>query len=310
MYNHYSVMLQEAIDLLAIKADGVYVDMTLGGSGHAKEIYQRLNSAGKLIAFDQDLMAIENAQQIFKNKENVYLLNCNFAQLKSELAKLNIEKIDGVIFDLGVSSMQLDLAERGFSYRFDAKLDMRMNQQQSLSAYEVINNYSFNDLMRILIKYGEVKNAKAIVRSIEKSRIEKPITTTFELVEVIKKALPQAVLKKKGHPAKQIFQAIRIEVNQELAVFEKALYQAIELLNVAGRVVVISFHSLEDRICKRVFKEYTTSQLSKDIVDIRGLEDIKYRLIKSKVVVPSVDELQENNRSKSSKMRAIEKIKE
>jgi len=301
-------MLDESIKLLNIKPDGVYVDMTLGGAGHAKAIFEKLNK-GKLICFDQDILAIDNAREVFVGKDNVYLINKNFEFFKETIEDLNIDSVDGVIFDLGVSSMQFDLPERGFSYRYDAKLDMRMNQDAQLSAYEVVNNYPFNDLVRIISRYGEEKFAVQIVRNIEKAREKQPIETTFELVEIIKQSLPQAVLKKKGHPAKKTFQAIRIEVNKELEVFEKALVDAIESLNVSGRVVVISFHSLEDRLCKNIFKEYTTSKLPKDLVDVRGMEDVKYQLVKNKVVLPSDDELSENSRSKSSKLRVIEKTR-
>ncbi|MDF9866819.1 16S rRNA (cytosine1402-N4)-methyltransferase [Bacilli bacterium PM5-3] len=309
MFNHYSVMLEESINLLNIKPSGTYVDMTLGGAGHSQAIYNKLDN-GRLICFDQDDLAISNAKNVFENKDNVFLINKNFANYQETLNELGINGVDGVIFDLGVSSMQFDIPERGFSYRFDAKLDMRMNQNSSLSAYEVVNDYSFHDLLRIISRYGEEKYAKQIARNIEKNREDKKIETTFELVEIIKKSLPQSVLKKKGHPAKKTFQAIRIEVNKELEVFEKALVAAIESLNVGGRVVVISFHSLEDRLCKNIFKEYTTSKLPKDLVDISGIEDIKYKLVKSKVVLPSESELSENSRSKSSKLRVIEKIKE
>lgn len=306
MFNHYSVMLTEAIKLLDIKPDGIYVDMTLGGAGHSQAIYQQLNKSGLLICFDQDQLAIDNAQKIFKNKENVIIIKANFSQLKQELEKLNIEKVDGFIFDLGVSSMQLDEKERGFSYRFDYRLDMRMNQDQEYSAYDLVNQASFNDLVYYLSRYGEEKFAKQIARNIEKKRQDKPIETTFELVEIIKQSLPQAVLKKQGHPAKKTFQAIRIAVNNELEVFEQALYQAVDLLNVNGRIVVITFHSLEDRLCKQIFKEYTTSKLPKQII---AEDDVKYRLINSKVIVASEEELNENRRSKPSKMRAIERVK-
>lgn len=308
MFNHQSVLLNEVIDYLNIKPDGIYVDMTLGGAGHAKEIYSKLNNDGLLIAIDQDIIAIENAQAIFKNKTNVIIEKSNFENIQDILIKHNIQKVDGILFDLGVSSMQFDEADRGFSYRFDAKLDMRMNQEQSLSAYQVVNEYSFNELMFILSRYGEEKYAKNIARAIEKKRDLKPIETTFELVEIIKSALPQAVLKKKGHPAKQTFQAIRIEVNQELSVFKKALDIAINSLKSQGRVVVISFHSLEDRLTKLKFKEYTTSTLPKEIIDFNNIENIEYKLITRKAISPSDNELDSNKRAKSSKLRVIEKI--
>lgn len=309
MFNHYSVMLKESIELLDINPDGIYVDMTLGGAGHSQEIVKKLNK-GKLFSFDQDIVAIANAREVFKDDNHVEIIQSNFVAVKDELLTRNINRIDGAIFDLGVSSVQFDEAERGFSYRFNSKLDMRMNQEQELSAYQVVNEYSFHDLMKVIVQYGEEKFAKQIARNIEKARLEKPIETTFELVDIIKSSMPQAYLRKKGHPAKKTFQAIRIEVNKELEVFEKALRDVIEMLNVNGRVVVITFHSLEDKICKRIFKEYTVSQLPKDIRNLGVEDEIRYELVKNKVVLPTDDELSENSRSKSSKLRVIKKIKE
>ena len=309
MFDHYSVMLKESIELLAIKPNGVYLDMTLGGSGHSLEIAKQLNKDGKLICFDQDETAIENAKNVFLDFSNVHIIKANFNDFERYLDEMNIDKIDGVIFDLGVSSVQFDSKERGFSYRFDSKLDMRMDQDKEKSAYDIVNDYSFSDLQYILKKYGEEKYAKQIARKIEAYRADKKIETTFELVEIIKSSLPQAYLKKKGHPAKKIFQALRIEVNDELNVFEKTLDKVINRLNLNGRVVVITFHSLEDKICKRIFKEYTTSKIPKEIPILDGMNDVYYRLINSKVVIPSDDELSENRRSKSSKLRAIEKIR-
>lgn len=308
MFDHYSVMLQESIDMLDIKPDGIYVDMTLGGAGHAQAIYQKLNDKGRLICFDQDITAINHAREVFKDKDNVYLFNENFNYIDQALAQLKIDKVDGILFDLGVSSVQLDQQERGFSYRYDARLDMRMNQDAPLDAYYVVNNYAFNDLVRVINKYGEEKFAKQIARNIEKAREEKPIETTFELVEIIKKSMPQAVLKKKGHPAKKTFQAIRIEVNNELEIFETALNKSVELLKPHGRVVVISFHSLEDRIAKKLFKKLTTSKIPSRVPITQDQDDIEYRLINSKVIQPSLDELVENNRSKPSKLRVLEKL--
>lgn len=308
MFDHYSVMLEESVELLNIKPDGIYVDMTLGGAGHAQAIYQHLSKEGKLICFDQDRTAIEHAEAIFKDQANVYLFNENFAYIDQALNELNISKVDGIIFDLGVSSMQLDQKERGFSYRFDARLDMRMNQDAVLDAYYVVNNYSFHDLMSVIAKYGEEKFAKQIARNIEKARAEKPITTTFELVDIIKKSMPQAALKKKGHPAKKTFQAIRIEVNKELEVFETALQKSINLLNPKGRIVVISFHSLEDRITKKLFKQVTTSNIPRKVPITQDQDDVKYRLVNTKVIKPSLDELAENNRSKPGRLRVLEKL--
>ncbi|MEG0283566.1 MAG: 16S rRNA (cytosine(1402)-N(4))-methyltransferase RsmH [Erysipelotrichales bacterium] len=308
MFNHYSVMLNESIEQLNIKPDGIYVDMTLGGAGHSKAIMDKLDQ-GQLICFDQDIVAINNAKKAFKDNDNVSLVHNNFSSYKESLNQLGIDKVDGVIFDLGVSSVQFDTQERGFSYRFDARLDMRMNQEASLSAFEVVNEYEFKDLHYILARYGEEKFAKQIARNIEKERSIKPIETTFELVEIIKKSMPQAALKKKGHPAKKTFQAIRIEVNKELDVFEKSLHDAIESLNVGGRVVVITFHSLEDRMAKKIFKEYSTSNVPKGMPIVEGVNDVNYKMINSKVILPSDEELDENRRSKSSKLRVIEKIK-
>jgi 16S rRNA (cytosine1402-N4)-methyltransferase len=301
---HQSVLLKESIQLLQIKEDGIYVDMTLGAGGHSQAILDSLSDKGLLVSFDQDSLAINNAIEKFKDYSNFKVVHANFKDVKKELLNLNIERVDGFIYDLGVSSMQLDIKERGFSYNSDALLDMRMNQEQKLSAYEVVNEYSEKDLINILYRYGEEKNAKLIVKSIIKNR---PIKTTLELVSVIKEALPQKVLKKKGHPAKQTFQAIRIEVNQELAVIEQSLHQAISMLNYEGRVVVISFHSLEDRLVKNIFKEYTTSKLPKELVDVRGLEKIDYQLINKKVILPSDEEIMHNNRAHSSKLRCIER---
>lgn len=308
MFNHQSVLLNESINNLNIKPNGVYVDMTLGGAGHSQAIYEKLNKNGLLICIDQDIKAIENARKIFENKKNLIIEKCNFSNIEDVLDKYQVDKVDGFLFDLGVSSVQFDEGNRGFSYRFDAKLDMRMNQDQPLSAYEVVNDYQFKDLLYIFSRYGEEKYSKNIARNIEKARAIKPIETTFELVEIIKNSLPQTVLKKKGHPAKKIFQAIRIEVNQELEVLKSALHVAIKRLNSEGRIVVISFHSLEDRITKDIFKEYTTSTLPKEIVDLNNIENIQYKIINKKAISPTQEELEENARSKSSKLRVIEKI--
>jgi len=308
MFEHYSVMLEECIEMLNIKPDGIYVDMTTGGAGHSQKIYEQLSAKGKLICFDQDIVAIEHAKKVFAGKENVFIVQSNFEHVKEALTKLDIYKVDGFLFDLGVSSVQFDTPERGFSYRFDAKLDMRMNQQSALSAYEIVNEYDFNQIKNILQNYGDEKFAKQIARNIEKQRMVKPIETTFELVEVIKSSLPQKVLKEKGHPAKKSFQALRIAVNNELQVFEKALLDCCDLLNIEGRICVITFHSGEDKICKNVFKELTTSKIPKD-VPIFNNDDIDYKLVNTKRIKPSKSELDENNRSHSSILRVIEKIK-
>lgn len=305
---HYSVLLNESIEMLNIKPDGIYIDCTLGGGGHAEKILQKL-STGHLYAFDQDIYAIEKAKERLKQFSNqLTIINSNFSNLKNELNNLNIEHIDGVVYDLGVSSFQFDLPERGFSYRFDGPLDMRMNQDSTFSAYDVVNNYSFADLKRILYEYGEEKFAPVIAKMIVKTREKQPITTTFELVEVIKKALPASALRKTGHPAKQTFQAIRIEVNQELEVLKNSLNDAIKMLNQSGRVVVITFHSLEDRIVKQIFKQYTTYNLPKGLPYIPEHLKLEYQLVNSKVILPSEEELKENKRSHSAKLRCIEKF--
>lgn len=307
-YTHYSVLLKESIDMLNIKPDGIYVDCTLGGGGHSLEILKKLTT-GHLYAFDQDKYAIEKARlRLIDHLDKLTIINTNFANILPALNDLGVEHVDGIIYDLGVSSFQFDIPERGFSYRFDGPLDMRMNQDGSLSAYDIINNYSENELKRILYEYGEEKFAPSIARLIVKTRATKPIETTFELVEVIKKALPAAVLRKPGHPAKQTFQALRIEVNGELDVLKESLEDALKLLNKEGRVVVITFQSLEDRIVKQLFKKYTTLDIPKGLPFVPDYMKVEYKLVNSKVILPSDNELAENQRSHSAKMRGIEKL--
>lgn len=302
---HYSVMLNETIDLLNIKEDGIYVDGTLGRAGHSKEIVKRLKN-GRLYCFDKDLDAINESKKILKD----YLDKVTFIHDSFENIGKYIKEIDGFLLDLGVSSPQFDDGERGFSYRFNARLDMRMDKTQELDAYKVINEYSFNSLVNILYKYGEEKNAKLIARGIEKSRLNKPIETTFELVDVIKKSLPMKVLNKKGHPAKQTFQAIRIEVNNEIEVLEKSIEDACKLLNINGRGVVITFHSLEDRIVKTLFNKLSTvEKIDKRIPLLPNeIESADYILLNKKPIVASEKELEENNRSHSAKLRGLERI--
>ena len=306
MYTHKTVLLNEAVDMLAVKPDGIYVDATTGGGGHSSLILEKL-STGHLYCFDQDEYAFTKSKpRLDAIGSNYTFVHANFSNLKEELAKLNVDKIDGIIYDLGVSSFQLDIEERGFSYRFDAPLDMRMNQEQEFSAYNLINEYSYEDLVKVLFAYGEESFAKNIAREIEKSRVKKPIETTFELVDIIKRALPQKVLNKKGHPAKQTFQALRIAVNDELRVFEKSINEALDMLNEGGRACVITFHSLEDRICKKVFKERSTLDIPKGVPMIIK-EEAPFELITKKPVLPSDEEVLENNRSHSAKMRVIRK---
>ena len=302
---HYSVMLNETIDLLNIKEDGIYVDGTLGRAGHSKEIVKRLKN-GRLYCFDKDLDAIKESKEILKD----YLDKVIFIHDSFENISKYVKKIDGFLMDLGVSSPQFDDGERGFSYRFNARLDMRMDKTQELDAYKVVNEYSFNELVSILYKYGEEKNAKLIARGIEKSRLNKPIETTLELVDVIKKSLPMRVLNKKGHPAKQTFQAIRIEVNNEIEVLEKSIEDACELLNVNGRGVVITFHSLEDRIVKTLFNKLSTvEKIDKRIPVLPNeIESADYILLNKKPIIASSKELEENNRSHSAKLRGLERV--
>jgi S-adenosyl-methyltransferase MraW len=260
-FQHETVLLEEAAEGLNIKPNGIYVDCTLGGAGHSLRILEELNEEGHLYAFDQDDFAIEQAKITLKHgieKGQVTLVEDNFRNLTENLAKLGVEKVDGVLYDLGVSSPQLDDGDRGFSYNYDADLDMRMNQDQPLTAYDIVNQWEYNDLVRILFQYGEEKFSKQIARRIEQHREVKPIETTFELVDIIKEAIPAPARRTGGHPAKRTFQAIRIAVNDELNAVSESIEQAIKLINVDGRISVITFHSLEDRIVKQLFKEYST----------------------------------------------------
>lgn len=306
---HRSVLLNECIDNLNIKNDGIYVDATLGYAGHSSEILKKL-STGHLYCFDQDDFAILKSREKLSEISNNYtIIRSNFANLKNELKKLNIDGIDGILFDLGVSSVQLDQADRGFSFHNDAKLDMRMDTNSSLSAYDVVNTYSYNDLVRILRDYGEEKYASSIAKNIVKIREEKAIETTLELVDIIKNSMPMKA-KRDGHPARRSFQAIRIEVNKELDVLKTGLKDAIEMLNVGGRVCVISFHSLEDKIVKKMFQEY--SEVSDDVKKLPFIPEEflpKYKVI-SKGITASKEELTENSRSHSARLRVIEKIKD
>ena len=307
-YNHISVLLNESIQQLNIKKNGVYVDCTLGGGGHSSEILKRIPN-GHLYAFDQDSFAINTADEKLKKiASNYTLINENFVNIKVALEEENVYGVDGILYDLGVSSFQLDIPERGFSYRFDGPLDMRMDQTAELDAYTVVNTYDEKSLVRILFEYGEEKFARLIARKIVSEREKKPIETTLELVEIIKKALPASALRNSSHPAKQTFQAIRIEVNHELDILKKALEDGLSLLNKNGRMVVITFHSLEDRIVKKFFKEKTTLQLPKDLPYIPEGYEIEFKLINSKVILPSESEISNNLRSHSAKMRVIEKI--
>lgn len=311
MFHHVSVMLNETIDYLNIKEDGVYVDCTLGGAGHALYLLNQLNDKGRLIAIDQDLTAIENAKEVLKEHlHKVTFVHNNFRELTNILNELEIDKVDGIYYDLGVSSPQLDVPERGFSYHNDAKLDMRMDQTQSLSAYEVVNQWSYEALVKIFYRYGEEKFSKQIARRIESHREQQPIETTLELVDVIKEGIPAKARRKGGHPAKRVFQAIRIAVNDELSAFEDSVEQAIECVKVGGRISVITFHSLEDRLCKQIFQEF---EKGPDVP--RGLPVIpeaytpKLKRVNRKPITATDDDLNENNRARSAKLRVAEILK-
>lgn len=307
MYKHISVLLNESLDYLNIDPNGIYVDCTLGGGGHSFEILSRLDK-GHLYCFDQDDYAISRAtEKLDTLQKNYTIIKSNFVNIKEKLNELGIDKVDGILYDLGVSSFQFDIPERGFSYNYDAPLDMRMDQSRELTAEKIVNEYSFHDIQRILLRYGEEKQAKYIARKIEQVRKDKPIKTTFELVDVIKSALPQKILNKKGHPAKKAFQALRIAVNDELQVFEKSLEQAFDLLNKDGRVVVITFHSLEDRIAKTMMKERSVLDIPKHIPITPDMKP-EFELLYRKVILPTEEELQLNNRAHSAKLRAIKKL--
>lgn len=310
MFKHTTVLLKETVDGLNVKEDGTYVDCTLGGAGHSSYLLSKLSQKGHLYAFDQDDVALDNAKEKLASYEGqVTFIKSNFRYLAEELKALGVEKVDGIIFDLGVSSPQLDTPERGFSYHHDAPLDMRMDQQSDVSAYEVVNVWPYEALVKIFFKYGEEKFSKQIARKIEAQRENNPIKTTGELVEIIKDAIPAPARRKGGHPAKRIFQAIRIAVNDELKVFEEAIEQSIELLKPEGRVSVITFHSLEDRICKSAFKEAATPpELPRNMPVIPEGYEPKAKLVTRKPILPSEEELEENNRARSAKLRIIEKL--
>ena len=306
---HVSVLLNESISSLNLKENSIIVDATLGYGGHSSSILDRIKK-GYLFAFDQDSEAIRHStDRLSKIGTNFTIIKSNFKNMKEELNKRGVEHVDGVLFDLGVSSPQLDDASRGFSFHEDAPLDMRMDQSQSLTAYDVVNNYSKEELARIFLKYGEDKFSNNIAKKIVEYRENKKIETTLELVEIIKTAVPMKFRIDK-HPARQIFQAIRIEVNHELDVIEPALNQAMELLNVGGRIAVITFHSLEDRLVKNIFREKCSIDEK-----LKGLPNIPeeylpdFRLVENKAIVPSEEELERNPRARSSKLRVIERVK-
>jgi len=309
MGEHESVLKNEAVEALNIKPDGVYVDCTLGRAGHTLEIAKQLNEKGTIIGFDQDITAIEAAKSTLAAYDPI-LIHHNFRHLKEALNERGITEVDGILFDIGVSSPQFDDGSRGFSYQYDAALDMRMDQSQTLTAMEIVNDWSYEQLVRIFYTYSEEKFSKQIARNIERVRKEKKIETTFQLVDIIKSSIPAAARRKGGHPAKRTFQALRIAVNDELGAIEDALHQAAKLTKVGGRVAVITFHSLEDRICKLMFQAWSTEKPTPRGLPIVPEENkAPYRRITRKPIVPSDEEITTNRRARSAKLRVVEKIR-
>lgn len=304
---HKSVLLEECLEYLNIQEDSIIVDCTLGYGGHSSNILKKIKR-GFLFAFDQDEEAINSSKKrLDEISDNYEIIKSNFENIKEELKKRNINKVNGILYDIGVSSPQLDESERGFSFHKDARLDMRMDQTKKFSAYELINTYEYNDLIRIFKEYGEEKYSNSIARNIIKEREKRPIETTMELVEIIKNSVPEKY-KREKHPARKVFQAIRIEVNNELGVFEKSLKDALELIDINGRICVITFHSLEDKICKEIFK--SVSEIDKNIKKLPIIPEEfqpKYKIIAN--IKPSKNELESNPRSRSAKLRVIERIK-
>ncbi|MDF0479423.1 16S rRNA (cytosine(1402)-N(4))-methyltransferase RsmH [Vagococcus sp. PNs007] len=310
-FNHTTVLLNETVDMLDIKEDGIYIDCTLGGAGHSSYLLSQLSEEGHLYAFDQDQIAIDNAKvklAEYVEKGMVTFVKSNFRYLEQEMSSLGVSEVDGILYDLGVSSPQLDEAERGFSYHQDAPLDMRMDQDSPLTARDLINEYDYHELVKIFYRYGEEKFSKQIAREIERVRQIKPIETTGELVEIIKDVIPAPARRKGGHPAKRVFQAVRIAVNDELAVVEESLEQAIRILGKDGRISVITFHSLEDRIVKTIFKEYSQPKDTPPGLPVIPDEfQPILKLVNRKPVLPSDEELEANNRARSAKLRVAEK---
>lgn len=309
-FHHVSVLLDECIDNLNIKPDGVYVDCTMGGAGHSKEIVKRLSKDGLFIGFDQDINAINTAKErLSEYSDRVKFVHSNFQNLKNELEKIGVYKVDGVLADLGVSSHQLDEADRGFSYMQDAPLDMRMDIRCSFSAYDVVNTYSEAELSKIIKDYGEDNWAKRIAKFIVEGRKEKNIETTGELVEIIKKAIPKKARIDGPHPAKRTFQAIRIEVNNELGVITEMIDDAASIMNDGGRICIITFHSLEDRIVKNAFRDLATDCICPPHIPICQCDkEALVKVITRKPILPTDKEIEENPRSRSAKLRVAERI--
>ncbi|WP_225047379.1 16S rRNA (cytosine(1402)-N(4))-methyltransferase RsmH [Lacticaseibacillus kribbianus] len=307
-FKHETVLLKEATAALAIQPTGTYVDCTLGRGGHTRRILDALTT-GQLYAFDQDAAAITAVEATLGDRPNLHLIHKNFRAIKDALAERGVTQVDGILYDLGVSSPQFDDSKRGFSYRFDAPLDMRMDQSQALTARTVINDWSFQDLVRIFSRYGEEKFAKPIARQIERARAEKPIETTFELVELIKAGIPAAARRTGGHPAKRVFQAVRIAVNDELSALEDSLTAALTLLAPGGRISVITFQSLEDRLVKTMFREATAlPDLPRDLPVVPAGLTPDFVLPVRKPILPDEAELAANHRAHSAKLRVIEKL--
>ena len=309
VFVHKSVLLKETIDGLKIKPDGIYVDGTLGGGGHASEVARRLSDKGSIIGIDQDAAAIEAAGIRLKDfGEKVIIVRSNYCDMKSQLGKLGIDKVDGIVLDLGVSSYQLDTAERGFSYREDAPLDMRMDRRQKMTARDIVNDYEERELYRVIRDYGEDKFAKNIAKHIVAARQKAPIETTGQLTEIIRASIPMKFQKKSGHPAKRTFQAIRIELNQELEVLKNSLDAMIDLLNPGGRLCIITFHSLEDRIVKSAFRKNENPCTCPSDFPVCVCGKIsKGSIITRKPILPSKEEMEENSRAKSAKLRIFER---
>ena len=308
-FKHVSVLLDECIEGLNIKENGIYVDCTLGGAGHSSEIIKRLSKNGTLIGIDQDKDALKAAGERLKDYENKKLVHSNFYRIGSVIEELELEGVDGILMDLGVSSYQLDNAERGFSYMQDAPLDMRMNRDDDFSAYDIVNGYSEEELWKIIRDYGEDKFAKRIANFIVTARAEKPIETTLELVEIIKNAIPAKARREGPHPAKRTFQAIRIEVNGELKILNKAIEDGVKKLNKGGRMCIITFHSLEDRIIKLKFRDLADPcKCPKEFPICVCGKKPTVKLVKRKAIEPSKKEVEENPRSRSAKLRIIEKL--
>lgn len=304
---HTPVLLKEAIEALNIKENGIYVDCTLGGAGHSSEILRRLKN-GKLYGFDQDDFAISKATKVLGAiNDNWEIIHDNFANIKKDLNDRGVSKVDGILYDLGVSSFQFDDKDRGFSYNKDSRLDMRMDTDQSLTAFDIVNYYSLEELKKIFYTYGEEKFSSSIAKKIIKFREEKKINTTLELAEIVKSAVP-AYARREKNPSRKIFQALRIAVNDELNILEQSLNDAMSLLNKGGRIVVIDFQSLEDRICKQTFKNSIEENIPRG-VPIRDCDIVRnYKLITRKPIIPCEEEIKRNNRSRSAKMRVLEKI--